>query len=66
MDEQSNENVLNYDISYKNLISAKPLHFMFDQIEGFMREYDRMKHLVFGSEKNDTIFDRIKKWYYMF
>ena len=39
---------------------------MFDQVEGFMREYARMKYLVFGPEKNGTIFDRIKKWYYMF
>ena len=31
-----------------------------------MREYDRIKYLVLGPEKSNTIFDRIKKCYYMF
>ena len=44
-DEKSNENILVYDISYKNLI-AKPLCIRFVKIDGFIRVYDGTRYLV--------------------
>ena len=29
-----------YDVSYKTLIGTKPLHIMFDKVDGFIRDYD--------------------------
>ena len=50
-----------YDISYKTLIDPKPLHIRFDKIDGFIRIYDVTRYLtLFGSEKYDTIYDRIR------
>ena len=61
MDENSCENILNYDISYKTLIGSKPLHIRFDKIDGFIRFYDGSRYLtLFGSEKYDAIYDRIR------
>ena len=42
IDEKSHENVLVYNISYKNLIGNKPLHNRFDNIDGFIRIYDEI------------------------
>ena len=50
-----------YDISYKNLIGAKPLHIRFDEVHGFIRVYDGTRYLViFGREKYDAIYNRIR------
>ena len=58
---QTFENILVYNILYKNLIDAKPLHIMYDKVEGFIRAYDGTRYLVlFGSEKYDFIFKRIR------
>ena len=39
---------------------AKPLHFRFDEIDGFIRVYDGTRYLVlFGSGKYDSIYNRI-------
>ena len=40
IDEKSCENILIYNIFYKNLIAAKPLHIRFDTIGGFITVYD--------------------------
>ena len=40
IDEKSHENVLIYDISYKTLIVLKPLRMRFDEIHGFIRNYN--------------------------
>ena len=40
-----------YDVSYKILIGAKPLHIMFDKVNGFIRDYDGTKYLVLFSYK---------------
>ena len=40
MDQKSHENVLIYDILYKNLIGAKSLRIKFNQVDGFIRIYD--------------------------
>ena len=50
-----------YDISYKTLISPKPLRIRFDKIDGFVRIYDGTRHLLlFGSEKYNAIYNRIR------
>ena len=55
LDEKSYENILIYDNSYKTLISAKPLHILFDRVDEFIRDYDGAKYLVlFGFEYNVT------------
>ena len=61
MDEKSHENILICDISYKTLIGPKPLRIRFDKIDGFIRIFDGTRYLVlFGSEKYDGIYNRIR------
>ena len=49
-----------YDISYKTLIGSNPLQIRFDKIYEFIRIYDGTRYLkLFGSEKYDTIYNRI-------
>ena len=60
-DEQLYENILVYNISYKTLIDAQPLHIRFDEIDGFVRLDEGTKYLVlFRSEKYDSIYNRIR------
>ena len=50
-----------YDISYKTLIDSKLLRIRFDKINEFIRTYDGTRYLtLFGSEKYDAIFNRIR------
>ena len=52
IDKKSNEVILIYDISYKNLIDPKTLSIRFEKIDGFIRIYDGTTYLLlFGSEK---------------
>ena len=44
LDEKSYENILVYDISYKTLFGPKPLRIRFDEVDGFIRYYDRIKY----------------------
>ena len=61
IDEKLYENTLVYNISYKNLIGAKPLLIRFDKIDGFIRGYDGTRYLVlFGAEKCDFIYNMIR------
>ena len=54
LDEKSYVNILVYNISYKILISPKPLLIRFDKVDGFIRVYDGTRHLVlFGLRKYD-------------
>ena len=46
LDEESQENILIYNVSYKTLIGTKPLHIKFNNVDGFIRDYDQTKHLV--------------------
>ena len=49
-----------YDILYKALIGLKPLRIRLDKIDGFIRIYGGTRYLtLFGSEKYDTIYNRI-------
>ena len=40
MKKISYKNILAYNISYKTLTGAKPLHTRFNKIDGFIRVYD--------------------------
>ena len=61
IEEKAYENILVYNISYKNLI-AKLLRIRFDKIDGFIKIYDGTRYLVlFASQKkNDSIYSRIR------
>ena len=43
LDEESNENILIYDISCKTLIGVKSLRIRFDKIDGLIKVYDRTR-----------------------
>ena len=53
--------ILIYGISYKTLSLSKHLRIRLDKIDGFIRIYDVTRYLtLFGFEKYDTIYDRIR------
>ena len=61
IDEKLHKNMLIYDISYKILISPKPLPIRFDKIDVFIKIYDGTRYLtLFGSENYDAICNRIR------
>ena len=61
IDENSHENILIYDISYKTLTGPKSLLIRFDKIYGFTRIYDGNRYLtLFGYEKYDAIYNIIE------
>ena len=61
IDEKSYEEILACNISYKNLIAAKPLRIRFDEIDIYIRGYGGTRYLVlFGSEKYDSIYKKIR------
>ena len=61
IDEKSYENILVYNNSCKSLIDSKPLHIWFNKIDEFIRVYDGTRYvLLFGSEKNDFIYNRFR------
>ena len=45
-DEKSCEHILVYNISYKTLIGAKPLHIRFNEIDGFIIVYCGARHFT--------------------
>ena len=66
--EKSYEKILMYDVLYKTLIGAKPLCIIFDKVNEFIRDFDRMKYLVlFSPEICDAIliYCRIKTQYHI-
>ena len=72
IDEKSQENSLVSSIWYRTLIGSKPLHIMFDKIDGFIRVSDGNRYLaLFGAEKyhsinkQESISSRSKKWHYI-
>ena len=61
IDKKSSEKILVNNISYKNLIAAKPLHIRFNEMDGFIRVHDETRYLVsFRSEKHDSIYNSIR------
>lgn len=69
LDEKSFENILTYNISYKTLISTKPLHVRFDEQDGFIKVSNGTRYLILFDPKNMiplTIgFYKPKKRYYI-
>ena len=61
LDEESNENILIYDISCKTLIGVKSLRIRFDKIDGLIKVYDGTRYwTLFGFGKYDSIYNRIR------
>ena len=61
MYKKSYENILIYDVLHKTLIGSESFLIMFDKVDGFIKDYNEIKHLIlFGHEKYDVIFNRIK------
>ena len=62
IDEKSYQSILDYNILYKNLIGAKPLHIRLDKMDGFIRVFDGTRYLVlFEGEQYDFIhYNRIR------
>ena len=61
LDETLYKNILIYDISYKTFMSAKPFRIRFDRIDGFIKNYDRIRYLVLlGHFWFDKVCNRIK------
>ena len=57
----SHLNILVYDISCKISIIVKPLRIGYDEIDGFIKIYNRIRHLVlFDCGGFDKICDRIR------
>ena len=48
------ENTLIYDISYKTFMCVKPFCIWFKKIYGFIKIYDRIRHLVVFGPKQLT------------
>ena len=46
IDENSHENILIYDISYKTIIDPKPLRIRFFRTDGIIRIYDETRYLT--------------------
>ena len=54
-------NILVYNISYKTLMDAQPMHIRFNKMNGFTSEYVRTRYLVlFGGKKCDSMYNRIR------
>ena len=50
-----------YNSWYKTLIGGKPLHIMFDKVDGFIRDYDGTKYLgLFCPEKYGAFFKLVR------
>ena len=61
IDKISHENILIYNISYKTAIDLKPLCVRFNQIDGFIRNYDITRYLtLFSSEEYEAIHNRVR------
>ena len=53
---KSHENILIYNISYKNLIGSKPLRIRLNKIDRSIRIYDGTRYLtLFGTKNYDAI-----------
>ena len=59
LDKKLYENTFFYDVAYKILFCARPLHIFFEKTDGYMRKYDETKYLVLfhSDEKYEGIFD---------
>ena len=61
INEKPHVNILINDISSKTQLGSNILRIRFNEIDGFVRIYDKTRYLtLFGSEKHDAIYDRIR------
>ena len=61
IDEKSYKNVLVYNISYKTLIGAIPMHIRSNKVDGFIRVYDVTRYLkLFELGKYQETSNRIR------
>ena len=64
IDEKLHKNILICGISYKTLISSKPLRIRFDKIDGIIIIYDGTRYLtLFATENYNAIYDYL--WRYL-
>ena len=55
------KNIIIQDISYETFMDPKPLLIRFDETDGFIKVYDRIRYLVLRDyERYNVICDRIK------
>ena len=55
------KNILIYDLSHKPFMGAKPMHRRFNELDGLIKIYDRIRYLVlFVSERYNQIYDGIR------
>ena len=63
LDEETYENILIYDISYKTFTGPKPLRITFDKVDGVIKIYDGTRYLeLFGSRKHNAFYECILKF----
>ena len=58
--KENNENILIYDISHKTSTDAQPFRIRFDEIDGFIKIYNKIRCSLLFDEWCDKINDRIK------
>ena len=46
VDENSNENILIYDVLHKTLYGAKPICIISDKVDGYIRKYKKASILI--------------------
>ena len=46
LDEESYQNILVYNILYKTFMDAKPLRIRFDNVNGLIKIFNRIRYLV--------------------
>ena len=61
LDENLYEHILVYEVSYKTFMGAKSLRIRFQNVNGFIKIYDRIRYLVLiGPKRYEAIYDRIR------
>ena len=61
LDEKSYKNFLIY-VAYETLYGVRPLHIIFEKVDGYIRKYDGTKYLALfhSDESYERIFDKIR------
>ena len=62
LDNKSYKDMVIYDGAYKTPYGAKPLHSIFDKVDGYIRKNDATNYLALfhSDEKYERIYDRIR------
>ena len=59
INEKSYKNILVCEVSYKTLVGAKPMHIMFDKVNGFIRVCNATRYLVLFGDENMISFTAV-------